>query len=67
MNDEPYVEAARCLAERLLTAGGTTTPDRLNYGFRMTTARMPDERPPLYCDGHAAGRIAASLYPSAPR
>jgi UDP-N-acetylglucosamine 2-epimerase len=35
-------------------------PDRLVEAVR--TARMPDKRPPLYGDGHAAGRIAAALY-----
>jgi UDP-N-acetylglucosamine 2-epimerase len=30
----------------------------------VTEARMPDDPPQLYGDGHAAGRIAASLYPS---
>ncbi len=39
-------------------------PDRLVEAVR--TARMPDERPPLYGDGHAAGRIAAALYASRP-
>ena len=39
-------------------------PDRLVEAVRM--ARMPDERPPLYGDGHAAGRIAAALYASTP-
>jgi UDP-GlcNAc3NAcA epimerase len=40
-------------------------PDRLVAA--VDAARMPDERTSLYGDGHAAGRIAASLYPSAPR
>jgi UDP-N-acetylglucosamine 2-epimerase len=40
-------------------------PDRLVAA--VAAARMPDDRPPLYGDGHAASRIAASLYPSAPR
>jgi UDP-GlcNAc3NAcA epimerase len=40
-------------------------PDRLVAA--VDAARMPDDRPPLYGDGHAAGRIAASLYASAPR
>jgi UDP-GlcNAc3NAcA epimerase len=39
-------------------------PDRIVEAVRA--ARMPDERPPLYGDGHAAGRIAAALYPSTP-
>jgi UDP-GlcNAc3NAcA epimerase len=40
-------------------------PDRLVAA--VGGARMPNDRPPLYGDGHAARRIAASLYPSAPR
>jgi UDP-N-acetylglucosamine 2-epimerase len=39
-------------------------PDRLVEAVR--TAHMPDPRPPLYGDGHAAGRIAAALYASTP-
>jgi UDP-GlcNAc3NAcA epimerase len=39
-------------------------PDRLVEEVR--TARMPDERPQLYGDGHAAERIAAALYASRP-
>jgi UDP-N-acetylglucosamine 2-epimerase len=40
-------------------------PDRLLAA--VAGARMPRERQPLYGDGHAAERVAASLYPSAPR
>jgi UDP-N-acetylglucosamine 2-epimerase len=40
-------------------------PERLVAA--IAAARMPDERPPLYGDGDAAKRIAASLYASAPR
>jgi UDP-N-acetylglucosamine 2-epimerase len=32
----------------------------------VAVARMPEERPQLYGDGHAAGRIATALYPSRP-
>jgi UDP-N-acetylglucosamine 2-epimerase len=39
-------------------------PGRLAEAVR--TARMPEERPELYGDGHAAGRIAAALYASRP-
>jgi UDP-GlcNAc3NAcA epimerase len=39
-------------------------PDRLVEAVR--SARMPTERPELYGDGHAAGRIAAALYASTP-
>ena len=34
-------------------------PDQL--AAAVASARMPDERPPLYGDGHAAERVAASL------
>jgi UDP-N-acetylglucosamine 2-epimerase len=40
-------------------------PDRIVAA--VADPRMPGQRPPLYGDGHAARRIAASLYPSAPR
>ncbi len=44
MNDEQYVEAARQLAKRMLTEGGSQPAERLRYGFRLTTARDPNER-----------------------
>ena len=36
--------AARQLAQRILTEGGSQPADRLRYGFRLTTARDPNER-----------------------
>jgi hypothetical protein len=39
MNDPTYVEAARKLAERVLTAGGDTPASRLDYAFRLAAAR----------------------------
>jgi len=44
MNDEQYVEAARQLAKRMLTEGGSQAAERLSYGFRLTTAREPNAR-----------------------
>ncbi|MFN0129010.1 MAG: PSD1 and planctomycete cytochrome C domain-containing protein [Verrucomicrobiales bacterium] len=41
MNDVQYFEAARSLAERILTEGGTTAADRLAWGFRTVVARPP--------------------------
>jgi UDP-N-acetylglucosamine 2-epimerase len=38
-------------------------PDALERA--VAGARLPEDRPELYGDGHAAGRIAAALYPSA--
>jgi len=37
-------------------------PDALERA--VADARMPDERPELYGDGQAAGRVVAALYPS---
>ncbi len=41
MNDVTYVEAARALAQRMLTEGGSTTEQRIVYAFRRATARPP--------------------------
>lgn len=41
MNDEQHVEAARALAQRILTEGGVTPEDRFNFAFRTVTARRP--------------------------
>ncbi len=41
MNDVTYVEAARKFAERLMREGGPSPEQRLAYGFRLATARLP--------------------------
>jgi hypothetical protein len=41
LNEVAYVEAARHLAQRMLTEGGATATSRLTYGFRRATARAP--------------------------
>jgi hypothetical protein len=41
MNDVAYVEAARKLAERMLTEGGGTPEDRIQYAYRLVLARTP--------------------------
>jgi hypothetical protein len=41
LNEVAYVEAARHLAQRMLTEGGVTTASRLTHGFRCATARPP--------------------------
>ena len=41
MNDVQYFEAARALAERLLTEGGATTAERIAWGFRTVAGRRP--------------------------
>ncbi len=44
MNDEQYVEAARKLAARMMTEGGSQPADRLAYGFRLATSRLPTSK-----------------------
>lgn len=41
LNDKQYVEAARKLAERMLTEGGATPTERAVFAFRMVTSRRP--------------------------
>nr|MCU0876067.1 DUF1553 domain-containing protein [Pirellulaceae bacterium] len=41
MNDVQHFEAARALAERLLSEGGVTPQDRIAYGYRLVLARRP--------------------------
>ena len=42
LNDVQFVEAARVLAQRMMTEGGTLPADRLTYGWRLAMARRPD-------------------------
>jgi hypothetical protein len=42
MNDEQYVEAARNLAQVMMTTGGKTPEERITFGFRLAVARKPD-------------------------
>ena len=41
LNDVTYVEAARGLAQLMLSEGGAMPEVRLSYGFRRATARKP--------------------------
>jgi hypothetical protein len=41
MNDPQYLEAARMLAERMMTEGGSPPADRVIHGFRLATSRRP--------------------------
>ena len=42
MNDVTFVEAARKMAERMMTEAGPTPTERVAYGYRLATARRPD-------------------------
>lgn len=41
LNDPTYVEAARSLAQRTLAEAGRSSTQRINYAFRLATARRP--------------------------
>jgi hypothetical protein len=43
LNDPAFAECAEALARRMLSEGGTTDRARLSHGFRLCTARTPDE------------------------
>jgi hypothetical protein len=42
MNDVQHFEAARALAERMLTEGGSAPADRIAFAFRTVLARPPE-------------------------
>ncbi len=41
MNDPTYVEASRCVAERMLKEGGDAVETRITHGFRLLLGRVP--------------------------
>jgi Protein of unknown function (DUF1553)/Protein of unknown function (DUF1549) len=41
LNDPTFVEAARGLAQRMMREGGSRPESRLDFGFRLATARHP--------------------------
>src|SRR5262245_30328808 len=72
LNDKQYVEAARKLAERMMTEGGTSPGERAAFAFRMATARNPtteeatvllkvyeSELVEFQADGDAAAKLLA--------
>ena len=44
MNDVTYVEAARRLAERMMTEGGETPEGRIAYAYLLATAHRPSSQ-----------------------
>lgn len=43
LNEVTFLEAARGLAARMLTEGGNTVDQRLNFGFRLVVGRDPSK------------------------
>ena len=43
LNDPTFVEAARAFASRILSEGGATTKQRLDFAYRLAVSRTPDE------------------------
>lgn len=44
LNDPTYVEASRALAERTLRSGGRSDGARIDFAFKLATARTPNAR-----------------------
>ena len=44
LNDPAYVEASRALAERTLRNGGKSDGARIDFAFKLATARTPDQQ-----------------------
>jgi len=42
LNEVTYVEAARTLAQRMMLSGGSSPSERIGWGFRRVTGRLPD-------------------------
>ncbi len=43
LNDPVYVEAGRMLGQRMLKEGGKEEAQRIAYGFRLCTSRLPND------------------------
>jgi hypothetical protein len=44
MNDPTYVEVSRVLAQRTIVEGGKDEKGRVDYAFRLATARKPSRK-----------------------
>ena len=51
LNETTAMESARAMARRLLAQGGSNDGDRLAYGFRLCTGRVPTETEAKVLDG----------------
>lgn len=44
LNDPTFIEAAKFAAVRMMREGGSSTQDKLNFGFRLVTGRTPGSK-----------------------
>ncbi len=44
LNDPTYVEAARVFATRIISEGGESVADRINWAYQWTLSRMPQPK-----------------------
>jgi len=44
LNDPQFVEAARVMGQRLQSEGGESPDQKITYGFRLATGRMPSDK-----------------------
>ncbi|MGD1894519.1 MAG: DUF1553 domain-containing protein [Cyclobacteriaceae bacterium] len=44
LNDPQFVEAARVMGQRLQAEGGESPDEKITYGFRLATGRMPSAK-----------------------
>jgi hypothetical protein len=44
LNDPIYIESARVLGQRVMKEGGADAASRLKYAFKLTTARLPNNK-----------------------
>ena len=73
LNDPIFMEAAQALALRVWREGGTSDREKLHYGFRLSTGRLPDAFEEERLLGllkrqreRFAGETAAAVYVSSP-
>ena len=65
MNDPTYVEAARALAQRVLLEGGKDDRSRVEYAFRLATARGRREGDGVLRELHSAAGVRSEATPTA--
>jgi hypothetical protein len=57
LNDTQHVEAARLLAERIVSEGGATTDERVKFTFQLLLARAPGEKELAIVSGELAKHL----------